>query len=130
VRLANEGCHLTARSRTRLLKSLRTRTEYRYARVNMASEERSRGRRGTYDVGRSACGDDEPQGGEFQLYRDCRTRTILARAEPLVMVHLGVLNHPDDHRDNHDHNTIPSTSTPAGVLSRSLIRRMRFREPR
>jgi hypothetical protein len=73
----------------------------------MASEERSRDRRGTYDVGRSACGENEPQGGEFQLYRDCRTRTILARAEPLVMMHFRVLNHPDDHRDNHDQQHDP-----------------------
>lgn len=43
--------------------------------------------------------------GISSVYRECRTRTILARAEP-------------------------STSTPAGVLSRSLIRRMRVREPR
>jgi hypothetical protein len=39
--------------------------------------------------------------------RACRTRIILARAEPLVMMHLGVLNHPDDHRDNHDQQHDP-----------------------
>jgi hypothetical protein len=74
----------------------------------MASEERSRDRRGTYDVGRSACGENEPpQGGEFQLNRECRTRTILERPEPLVMVHVGVLHHPDDHGDNHDQQHDP-----------------------
>jgi len=36
-----------------------------------------------------------------------RTRTVLARAEPLVMMHLGVLNQPDYHRDNRDQQHDP-----------------------
>jgi hypothetical protein len=45
--------------------------------------------------------------GISRVDRERRTRTILARATPLVKMHVRVLNHPDDHRDNHDQQRDP-----------------------